>query len=140
MRIRPQLVFPRVRPSHTRSHVCIFICGCTPVYARVYMCICVNASSVPFFFAAYLFFNKTLLICYAKMFAACVCVCVCVCMRVYVCMRVCVCVSCIHIRLSCVCLYVCRVCARVRLTQNDEGSLRRCAPISLGEREKGRER
>lgn len=54
----------------------------------------------------------------------------------------CVYVSYMFIMCMCVraCVCVLHVCARARFRRDDDGSLRRCAPISLDEREKGRER
>lgn len=100
MRIRPQLVFPRVRPPHTRrmyvySYVGVYLC------TLVHVCRC---ELCPYFIV--IFFNKILLICYCKKVFACVRVYVCI---VYVCtsavcrVHVCVCVPC--------------VCSRVRFTR-----------------------
>lgn len=91
MRIRPQLVFPRVRPLHTRTHICMYVRR-MGVYVCVYMCF-----STLFFL---LFFNK--IICYVKNFEfvcdACLYMCVyrararvCMCMCV-VCVVLCICV------------------------------------------------
>lgn len=116
--------------SIAHSFVCVFICGCIFVYACVYACMCMDASFVPFLL--YLFLWSKLLISIAKNVCS---MCICVCVYVYR-----VCVSCMCTYLLCY-MYVCAVCvcARMRFTRDDNGSLR-CAPIFLDEREKGRER
>lgn len=102
MRIRPQLVFPRVRPSHTRSHVCVLICKCILVYMRAYVYVWIRALSL--FFVVYIFFQQNSFnMLLQKMFAARV--------YVYVCKSSCVICVCVCVRVRCV-----SVCARARVS------------------------
>ena len=101
MRIRPQLVFPRVRPPHTRTRVCyvcmyvrrmrVYVCVC------VYMCVCVCVC-VCVFCRFCFFFNKIL--CYCEKFR--VCCMMCIYMHIYI--NICVCCVCV-----CVCACACTI-------------------------------
>lgn len=89
VRIRPQLVFSRVRFA-AHSFACMYIYML--VYTCVYACTCVSANLCPFF-PLYLFLSIKLLICYCKKCCRCECMCR-VCMHVVMChVYMCVCAS-----------------------------------------------